>query len=248
MDLQNDKDYTEYLEKLANSVDLQHIEYELCRKDPYHWLTTWAYTIDPHDRTNPVKRFPARDYIKRLVDIWLKESLLLIPKSRQMMVSWLFCSLYLWDTQFYPGRLNFFQSKKEEDADALIRRAKFIYDKQPVFLRRYRVNPSNTGRHIYCKLELPEIQSMIRGIPQGGDQIRMHTASGIFSDEMGFQSEAEAAYTAAKPTIDGGGKFTGVSTAEPGFFADMVEDAVEIEGEDYESQGIEAQIQEKKVF
>ena len=96
-------------------------------------------------------------------------------------------------------------------------------------LKKFRVNPSNLGKHIYCKLEFPDISSMIKGIPEGGDQIRMHTSSGIFSDEMGFQPEAEAAYTAAKPTIDGGGRFTGVSTAEPGFFADMVDDLVEVE-------------------
>jgi len=229
MDLQNDEEYTKFLESLSKSLELQEIEYELCRRDPYHWLTTWVYTVDPHDKKTPIKRFPAKPHIKRLVEVWLDEPLILVPKSRQMMVSWLFCSLYLWDTQFLPGRLNFFQSKKEEDADSLIRRAKFIYDSQPKFIRKHKVNPSNSGRHIYCKFEIPEIQSMIRGIPQGGDQIRMHTASGVFSDEMAFQPEAEAAYTAAKPTIDGGGRWTGVSSAEPGFFADMVDDMVAIE-------------------
>ena len=179
-------EYTAYLDALSHSQDLQVVEYELCKRDPWHWLTMWAYTVDSHDKKSPIKRFPKQKYLKRLTEIWLDEPLLLVPKSRQMMVSWLFCALYLWDTQFFPGRLNFFQSKKEEDADSLIRRSKFIYDQQPSFLRRFRANPSNLGKHTYCKLEFPEIQSMIRGIPQGGDQIRMHTSSGIFSDEMGF--------------------------------------------------------------
>jgi len=218
-----------YLMQLNESKELQEVEYQLCKKDPWYWLTTWAYTLDSHDREDPIKKFPDTGYLKHLTEVWLDEKLLLVPKSRQMMVSWLFCALYLWDTQFYPGRLNFFQSKKEEDADSLVKRAKFIYDKQPAFLKKYKVNPSNLGKHTYCKFELPEISSMIKGIPEGGHQIRMHTSSGIFSDEMGFQPEAEDAYTAAKPTIDGGGRFTGVSTAEPGFFADMVDDIVEVE-------------------
>lgn len=49
------------------------------------------------------------------------------------MMSWLFVGLYLWDAQFHPGRLIFFQSKKAEDANDLIARAKLIYDYQPDF-------------------------------------------------------------------------------------------------------------------
>lgn len=224
----NEVEYLDYITQVNNSSELQEIEYQLCRKDVHHWLTTWVYTIDQHDTKTPIKRFPNKSYLNRLIDIWLTERLLFVPKSRQMLVTWLFVSLYLWDTQFFAGRLNFFQSKKEEDADSLIQRAKFIYDYQPQFLKRYKINPSNMGKHTYCKLEFPEIQSKIIGIPQGGHQIRMHTASGVFADEMAFQPEAEAAFTAAKPTIDGGGRFTGVSSAEPGFFADMVDDAVEV--------------------
>ena len=44
------------------------------------------------------------------------------------------------------------------------------------------------------------------------------TIYGIFSDEMAFQADAEDAYTGALPTIKGGGRFTGVSSANPGFF------------------------------
>lgn len=229
MNIKLEKEYLERVSKIAQNKELQAIEYELCKKNPYHWLVNWVFTVDNHDRNQPIKRFPNKEYVKRLVEIWLHEPLLLVPKSRQMMISWLYCALYLWDTQFSPGRLTFFQSKKEENANDLVLRAKFIYDKQPGFLKKYRVNPSNIGKHIYCKMEFPEIQSTIRGIPQGGDQIRMYTASGILADEMAFQGEAEAAYTAAKPTIDGGGRFTGVSTAEPGFFCDMVFDVVEVD-------------------
>ena len=155
-----------------------------------------------------------------------------------MMMSWFFTTAYLWDTQFHHGRLTFFQSKREEDADDLVRRAKFVYDHEPSFLKRYKLvgrfydlnaNPQHGGQHTYGKLAFPEINSEIRGIAQGGDIIRMHTASGILSDEMAFQPEAMAAYTAAKPTISSMGRFTGVSTAEDNtFFESMCFDNVEI--------------------
>jgi len=52
----------------------------------------------------------------------------------------------------------------------------------------------------------------------------MHTASGIFMDEAAFMFEVESAFTAAKPSIDGGGRITMVSSANPGFFESMVND------------------------
>jgi len=228
----------EYLQQVLQDPKLQAVEWFNCHDDPYYFMTNWAYTLDVHDRKDPVKLFPKKEYLRIIVDIWLKEPLLLIPKSRQMMVSWIFTCLYLWDTQFHRGRLSFFQSKKEDDADDLVKRAKFIWDHEPKFLKTYwdsgeftelKCNEHNQGMHTRCRMIFPAIHSEIRGVAQGGEIIRMHTASGILEDEMAFQPEAKASYTAAKPTISSMGKFTGVSTAEDNtFFEDMVFDKVEI--------------------
>ena len=228
----------EKLQKFYKEPKLQDIEWWQCHDDPYYWLTNWAFTLDVHDRDNTIKAFPKKEYLKEIVQIWLDNNMLLIPKSRQLMMSWLFTSLYLWDTQFHFGRLTFFQSKKEDDANDLVKRAKFVWDNEPNFLKRYpidgkliplKANPQANGTHTYCKLSFPDINSEIRGIPEGGDVIRMHTASGILSDEMAFQPAAMNAYTAAKPTISSKGRFTGVSTAEDNtFFQDLCFDNIEV--------------------
>lgn len=154
------------------------------------------------------------------------------------MLSWIMVALYLWDTQFHKGRLTFFQSKKADDANDLVKRAKLIWDNEPKFLKKYEnngefkdliCNPQNQGQHVYGSFNLPDIHSEIRGIPEGGDVIRMHTASGILSDEMAFQPEAKLAFTAARPTLSAHGRWTGVSTAEDNtFFEDMVFDRLEV--------------------
>lgn len=223
----------EYLKKVKKSKELQDIEWFLCRDDPYYFLTHWAYTLDTHDSQDPIKVFPDKEYLKIIVQIWVKNKLLLVPKSRQMMMSWLFIALFLWDTQFHHGKLTFFQSKKSDDADDLVKRAKFVYDHEPNFLKRYllgnkfyplKINPQHGGQHTQGKMTFPDIHSEIRGVPEGGDIVRMHTLSGLLSDEMAFQPEAKAAYTACKPSLSSGGRFTGVSTAEVSFFQDLVFD------------------------
>lgn len=135
-----------------------------------------------------------------------------------MLMTWLISACYLWDTQFHQGRLNFFQSKKEEDADRVVQRAWFVYERQPQWIKSM-----FPAEYTFGHIKFKQAHSEIWGVPQGGDQIRSHTASGIFSDEMAFQPEAEDAYTGALPTIKGGGRFTGVSSANPGFFHYLVE-------------------------
>lgn len=226
-----------YLQKLKQDPRLQAIEWGQCKEDPYYWLTNWARTLDTHDPGNPIKPFPEKEYIRIIVEKFLKCNLLLIPKSRQMMLSWIIVALALWDAQFHKGRLTFFQSKKADDANDLVLRAKHIWDHQPKFLKVFyegkvakelRCNPQNRGEHVYNSLRFPDIYTEIRGIPEGGDVIRMHTASLIVSDEMGFQPEARAAFTAARPTISNNGRFIGISTAEDNsFFEDLVFDNIE---------------------
>lgn len=207
------------LDLLQRDIMLQAVELEKCRRAPWHWLTNYVWTLDSHDRKTPLRRFPNREYLKELVRIWQEEKLLLIPKSRQMMITWLMVALHLHDAQFYAGRCIFFQSKKEEDAAALIERAKFIYDHQPAWMKEPAQKKS-------CEIFFPEKNSRIKGIPQGADQIRSYTASGIFIDEAAFQPGAREAFTAAKPSIDGGGRITMVSSANPGFFETLVNDKV----------------------
>lgn len=217
LNLQEEKAYLERMQKIAIDPRLQDIEYVLCEKDPVYFLTNYAYTLDQHDALFPMKRFPDKEYVREYVRMWRENDLLLVLKSRQIMASWLSMGMLLWEVQFNKGRFCFAQSKKEDDADALVERAYQMYLQEPAWIRR------KEAKYSYCTLRFPENSSMIKGIPQGGDQIRMHTASIIFMDEMAFQDEAERSLVAAKPTIDGGGKFVGISTAEPGFFQTLVD-------------------------
>lgn len=109
----------------------------------------------------------------------------------------------------------YFVSKKEEEANELIKRAAFIFESIPeeVWPKELRPATHQKQNHLY----FPQIQSAIHAVAQGADQLRAHTASGIFMDEFAFWERGHETYTASKPTIEGGGRVTIVSTPPPQF-------------------------------
>lgn len=176
-----------------------------------YWLTEHVYTLDEHEKDQPVKKLPMeKEYLRDLANLFLTERLLLIEKSRQMLVSWIMVACHLWDAQFHQGRRIAFQSKKEADANNLLDRAKFIYRHEPDYMkqREYKANEPMA----YLKLEFGKQNGIIMGIAQGAEQLRQYTFSRILSDEFAFQEQKEEAYIAAKPTVTGGGSFIGVSS------------------------------------
>ena len=178
----------------------------------HDFVFKFAKTLDPHDKKNPIKNIPRHEYLERMVDVWLKDQLVCVVKSRQMMASWLFTALHLWDAMYHDGRSIFFISKKEEDAGfgnqlSLLARVEFMLQQLPENIR-----PKYKKSTRPPKLEFTGRYSSIMACSQEAESLRQYTASRIMSDEMAFQEQAEKAYIAMKPTLDGGGCFTGIST------------------------------------
>lgn len=212
---------------LSNELENLVLQKEINKacEDPWFFMTRFVYTFDPHDQKQPIKKFPDIPYLKELTEIILKEPLVLIEKSRQMLITWLCVGLFLWERIREPG-YTFFQSKKEADAGlasplSLLSRVKFIYEHLP----EGKLKPIMEYSKIPPIIKFPEKNSVIHAVSQDSDALRQYTASRIFADEMAFQERAELAYMASKPTIDGGGKFCGVSTPNgKEFFYRLVKD------------------------
>jgi len=180
---------------------------------PAHdFVFDYCYTIDPHDFNNPIKLFPRKHYIERLIDVWLEERLMIVVKSRQMMATWVFIALNLWLAMFHRGQYIFFISRKESDAGldsplSLLSRALFMYNHLPDDMKVPLVKSSAPPI-----MKFPQMDSVIQGVSQDSDALRQYTASSVFNDEMAFQEKSRESYAAMKPTIDGGGRLTCVST------------------------------------
>ena len=194
-----------------------------CSLDPWQYLH-YVFTRDEVDPTTPIKRFPVHlEYLKFLVRIWQKKRLLGIPKSRRMRISWTMLSLYSWCGLFQLNRHIAVVSKKEDDADELVKRIKFIVEnldeRIPREFRKFEYRFNN--------LYFPETGSRIQGFPQGADQLRQYTLSDVFGDECAFWDDAEKMYSASFPTIEGGGRMCLVSSPAPGFFKRLIFDKLD---------------------
>lgn len=168
----------------------------------------WAYTTDEHDEANPYKLLPDKRYLRVMAYAWVHEPLLLIPKSRQMMVTWLFCCITAHETLFRNARNTAYISKKFDDANAhLQKRVAHVCNRLPsdrFFVPPYKLKSG--------ELSCEWTGSIVRAMGEEAKGLRQYTFSWIFSDEMAFQEQADEMVTAAMPTVKGGGRFTGVST------------------------------------
>lgn len=174
--------------------------------------------------TRPFTVFP---YMPPLIDTWLSYPLIGVEKSRDMMATWLYVTLYTWDTLFHEGRQNIFQSKDANDTCELVKRAWFIYNNQPRFLKNVHPAIFTLGSTKSGVLTIPSLNSEILGFPQGPDQIRQYHPSGVYTDETAFQVYAEEGFASISPAIRAGGRYTGVSTANPSWFMKACRDTTD---------------------
>lgn len=201
---------------------------------PFAFLTDCVQTID--QATGMVRRFPSHVdhphakgtcsacYLEAMTDLWVEERLLLVVKSRRMLMTWLFVALHVWYACFRPLTKVAFCARKQglnesEGSAELVWRARFIAEHLPLSVRP-------VIDYKFLRLSFPQYGSEIIGVGEGPDQLRQQTLSAIFADEFGFWERPYDTYIAARPTIEGGGRFTGVSTPAPGFFKQLVMDQV----------------------
>lgn len=199
--------------------------------NPWLFQTDCVFTLNQVASDHAIQPFPGYlEYLKFLTELWINEKLICCAKSRRMFCSWNFISLYLHDTIFRPGRFNAFVSKKEDDASDLIGRAEFIFKHIPEWRIPKALLPLLKNGKMSKQppmMEFEELNSKLQGIPSGGDQLRQFTLSGILGDEAAFWDDAQAFYSASKPTLDGGGKMTLISSRSPGFFKKIVFDQLD---------------------
>ncbi|MCP5058989.1 MAG: hypothetical protein GY937_19980 [bacterium] len=196
------------------------------KDDAILFLKSFVYTMDEHDEKDPVKRFRVIEPIEVIAKLWQDlpaNEHIVINKSRQLMCSWLAVAMVMWECLRKPGRLWGIVSKKEDDAAKLIgeTRMGLCYHYLPSWMKNeHRLRPTevrNTFEHPNGPV------SQVMAMPQGSNQARMHTFSGMVFDEAAFQDALGQTIVGAKPTLHGGGKLILISSPAPGEFQSIFE-------------------------
>jgi len=156
-------------------------------------------------------RFPPVPYLRGLTQWLWHERMLAVPKSRQMMVTWLVAAYILGESYVQPGRLHLWQSKKEIDSIAVLERITGMDDRLREFAPWY-----PPGRRSASTTELAFANgSKIVAAPQGAHHVQSHTPTSVVLDEVQLQDEAEAAFYQALPACE---RITLIGSAEYSWF------------------------------
>lgn len=133
---------------------------------------------------------------------------IIIFKSRQVYTTSTIAGIASWLCTFFESTKILESSQKEDDANEILAKSKFINENHPDFLK-LKLEPDQASL-----LGFLATHSRIRALPSTSGAGRSTDATMIFPDEWEFHSDAEENFAAIKPTIDKGGIFIGASTVD----------------------------------
>ena len=113
-----------------------------------------------------------------------------------------------WLCTFFESTKVLESSQKEDDANEILAKSRFINNNHPDFLK-LKLEPDQASM-----MGFPATHSKIRALPSTSGAGRSTDATLVFPDEWEFHENAEENFAAIKPTIDKGGIFIGTSTID----------------------------------
>src|SRR5258706_11344225 len=174
--------------------------------DGLFWLR-YVVTRDEADPAHSVKPFPLHlDYLRDLWGVFCAENLVVVAKSRQMLVSWVVAAFAVWTARSKPHQAVYWQAQKQEDAVGMVcapegaqqARCQFIEANLPPWMR-IPVKP------VEGRLQYPN-GSVIQALSGGADKIGGKTASLIVLDEFAHMLDQQQIYTSVVPLVQKGAK------------------------------------------
>ena len=144
------------------------VEFEKCAMSPSYFAFTYCYTLDVE--SNEIKLIPRYSYLEQFFKENITPQNSHYEKSRQMMLSWAFMALFLWDITFKENVADFITSRKEFLVDdggktstpnSLMGRIRFMWERLPVFLKMpleisyLRINNPATGSFVIAESSNP---------------------------------------------------------------------------------------------
>lgn len=205
----------EWIQGLA---DLCELEWQRCSLDPSHFIDSHLKTVDTVDQENPDKPFPFIPYLHWLDDFLLTEPMLLVPKSRRVLVTWRVAAFCLWDCLFRQARNIACLNEDLAKANQMVLMIRQLYDSMPPWIKQRAPLKWKTE-----ELWFPATRSKITALEQGPDVGRMFAYSRVWVDEAQDAKHPKATYASMHATTKGrtqatGGQIVYTGTAKQGWW------------------------------
>jgi hypothetical protein len=216
-------------ELIAKVKARQELEYrkidDRCKADPMYWLRNHTNTYDPKAMAlgvDPVRPFPDWGYFDCLMYFMSRPAEYknqFIPKSREMMTSWIVAGYAAHLAQYTPYAQIVCQTEKEDKATKLVGYSKTCYDQQAEWQRKMHplkggYTKTRPGKDKELELKFANGAEII-GIASGANQIPSYHPTLVILDEAALWPEASLSYQLALPVA---AQIVVVSTARPGWF------------------------------
>lgn len=208
---------------LKEKVELMRLmEWKVWKNDPTAFIGDCCFTVN-EAKNGAVEHFPKLDYLARVDKIIHGEQVAAFPKSRRMMMTWRCLANLLHYAMFGKNLSIFVQSKKYDDSAYLLgdSRFMFLYEHLPKSHEWPAVERKTRSKMGYDYIKFSNGVEL-RAVAEGADQLRQYTASVVYCTEMAFWDFAQATWNSLRPTIEGGGRIFIDSSANPGFFCQLV--------------------------
>jgi hypothetical protein len=132
----------------------------------------------------------------QLLALWVIERLCVVLKARQLGVSWLAALYALWVAIRRPGQSVLLISRSQPDADKLLAKVAYIYDRLPAWRPTAIVNVTT--------IKFPGLGSEIEALPATANVGRSRTAQLVILDEHAHQPFARKIFLAIKAVAEKG--------------------------------------------
>jgi hypothetical protein len=212
---------------------------------PMYWLRNWTKTENYQWRDqglNPVAPFPYKpwpkgerhidfaafpfkhdlteddppDYLDVVMGYMLWSKNLNIPKTREMMTSWLVVGFITWFCQFFEKVGWVGQSEDDLKAQGLIKYANILYSNQEQWMKDLHPLKRRKDEGTLHRIEW-ENGSWFLAIPSGVRKLASLHPHGYFNDESAHQPAWKETVNIVRPAVR---QIINVSSVAPGDFAD----------------------------
>jgi hypothetical protein len=132
----------------------------------------------------------------QLLALWVVNRLCVVLKARQLGVSWLAAIYALWVAIRKPGQSILLISRRQDDADKLLAKVAYVYDRLPAWRPRAIINTRS--------ISFPTLGSEIEALPASENVGRSRTAQLVILDEHAHQPWARKIFLAIKAVAEKG--------------------------------------------